>query len=64
MSAKNYHLHWIAGRANILCKNLLKFFIFGCDFCGSFSMLFPEASVSCDKKVFEMLLVIKIQQQE
>ena len=32
---KNYHLHWTAGRANILCKYLIYFFNFGRGFCSS-----------------------------
>ena len=39
--AKNYHLHWIAGRANIVSKCIIYiFFNFGRDFCGFFPMLF------------------------
>ena len=50
--AKNCHLHWIAGRANILNKYIIYiFFNFGRGFRGSFSMLFPKASASCCKKI-------------
>ena len=49
---KNYHLHWIAGRANILSKYIIYiFFSFGRGFCGSFPMLFPKAPASCCKKI-------------
>ena len=52
MLAKNYHLHWNAGRANILGKyKKFKFFNFGRGFWGSFPMLFPKAPDSCCKKV-------------
>ena len=44
MFAINYHLHWIAGRANILSKYIIYiFFNFGCGFYGSFPMLFSKA---------------------
>ena len=50
--AKNCHLHWIAGRANILNKYIIYiFFNFGRGFYGSFPMLFPKAPASCRKKV-------------
>ena len=50
MFAKNYHLHWIASRANILSKFILYiFFHFGCGFCGSFLMLFPKAPASLNQ---------------
>ena len=49
--SKDYHLHWIPGRANILCENLkFIYFQFWCGFCNSFSMLFLEAPASCGKK--------------
>ena len=52
MFAKSYHLHWIADRANILCKYIIyKFFNFGYGFCGSFPMLFPKAPASSCKKI-------------
>ena len=41
---------------NILCKYLIyTFFQFWACFCGSFSMLFPEAPAFCDKKNFEII---------
>ena len=56
MFAKNYHLHWIAGRANILSKYIIYiFFNFGRGFYGSFPMLFPKAPASCYKKNFELI---------
>ena len=49
---KNYHLHWIAGRANILRKYIVYiFFNFGRGFCGFFPMLFPKAPASCRKNI-------------
>ena len=57
MIAKNYHLHWIAGRVNILNKYVTYiFFNFGCDFYGSFPVLFPKAPTSCCKKNFELIV--------
>ena len=51
MFAKNYHLHWIAGRAYIISKYIIYiFFNFQRAFCGSFPMLFPKAPTSCCKK--------------
>ena len=51
MFAKNYYLHWIAGRANILSKYIIYiFFNFGLGFYCSFPMLFPKAPASCCKK--------------
>ena len=48
---KNYHLHWIAGRANILSKYIIfMFFNFGSGLYGSFLILFPKAPASCCKK--------------
>ena len=32
-------------------------FIFGCGFCGSFSMLFPEGPGSCDKEILRNFLL-------
>ena len=32
-------------------------FIFGCGFCGSFSMLFPEGPGSCDKEILKNFLL-------
>ena len=52
---RNYNLHWIASRANILCKYIMYFFNFGCGFCGPFSMLFPNAPASCGKKKYEII---------
>ena len=44
---KNNHLHWIAGRANILSKYIIYiFFNFGRGFCGSFPMLFRKKALS------------------
>ena len=50
---KNYHLHWIAVRANILFKYII--YIpppphFGCGFCSFFSTLFPKAQLLVVKK--------------
>ena len=58
MFAKNYHLHWIADRANILSKYIIYiFFNFGRGFCGSFPMLFPKAPASrCKKNLNKFLL--------
>ena len=51
MFAKNYHLHWIADRGNILSKYILYiFFNFGRGFYGSFPILFPKARISFVKK--------------
>ena len=47
--AKSYHLHWIAGRANILSKYI--FFSFVRGFCGSFLKLFSKAPASCCKQI-------------
>ena len=48
MFAKSYHLHWFAGRANILSKYIIYiFFNFGRGFYGSFSILFPKHFASC-----------------
>ena len=33
------------------------FFNFGCEFCGSFSMLFPKAPASCGKKFLSQFLL-------
>ena len=41
MFAKNYYLHWIAGRANVLSKEIIYiFFNFGHGYCGSFPLCF------------------------
>ena len=49
---KNYHLHWLAGRVDILRKYIIYiFFNFGRGFCGSFFILFPKAPASCCKKI-------------
>ena len=54
MFARNYHLHWIAGRASILSKYIIYiFFNFGRGFYGSYFMLFPKAPASSSKKKFE-----------
>ena len=51
---KNYHLHWIADRANILGKYIIYIFLnFRCGFCGSFSLLFPKSPASCGKKILK-----------
>ena len=51
---KDYHLHWIAARANILCKYVIYLFSnFGRCFCGSFSMLFPKAPASRGKNILK-----------
>ena len=56
MFAKNYYLHLIVGRENILSKYIIYiFFNFGCDFCSSFALLLPEAPASCCKKNFELI---------
>ena len=55
---KNYHLHWAAGRANILSNYIIYiFFNFGCGFCGSFLMLFPKAPASCCKNIWTNFLL-------
>ena len=49
---KNYHLHWIAGRANILSKYITYiFFNFWRGCYGSFSLLFSKAPASSCKKI-------------
>ena len=58
MFARNYHLQWIAGRANILSKHIIYiFFNFGRSFYGSFPMLFPKVPDSCCKKILNLLLL-------
>ena len=58
MFTKNYHLHWIVGRANILSKYIIyNFFNFGRGFCGSFSMSFPKAPGSSCKKILDQFLL-------
>ena len=55
---KNYHFHWIAGRANIQSKYIIYiFFNFERDFCDSFPMLFPKAPAYCCKKVLNYFLL-------
>ena len=55
---KNYHLHWIAGRANVLSKYIIYiFFNFGHDFCGSFPMLFPKAPAPVGKLILNLFFV-------
>ena len=52
MFAKNYHFHWIAGRASIISKYIIYiFFNFGRDFYGFFPILFPKAPASYCKKI-------------
>ena len=47
---KNYHLHLIVGRTNILGKYIIYIFLnFGCGFYSSFPMLFPKAPACCKK---------------
>ena len=56
MFAKNYHLHWIVGRPDILSKNIIHIlFNFGRGFCVYFLMLFPKAPVSCSEKKTELI---------
>ena len=52
MFAENYHLHWIAGRVNILCKYSIFtfFFIFGLGFCGSFLCYFQKLQLFVKNK--------------
>ena len=60
MFAKNCHLHWIAGTANILSKYSHIFFNFGLGslcYCGSFPMLFPKAPASCCTKNLNWFLL-------
>ena len=58
MFVKNYHLHWVAGRANFMSKYTLYIFCkFGRAFCGSFPMLFPKSSASCRKKNLNWFLL-------
>ena len=58
MFAKNYYLHWIAGRANILSNYIIYiFFGFGCGFYGSFPMLFPKAPACCCKTILNEFLL-------
>ena len=58
MFAKNCHLHWIVGRADILSKyKIYIFFSFGHGSCGSFAMLFPKAPASCCKKILSQFLL-------
>ena len=58
MFAKNYHLHWIASRANILSKYIISIFAnLGRGFCGSFPMLFPKAPASCCKDYYKLILL-------
>ena len=58
MFAKNYHLHWIASRANILSKYIIYIFLnFRGGFCGSFPMLFSKAPASGCKKILNYFLL-------
>ena len=58
MFAKNYHLHWIAGRANIISKDMVYiFFNFGRGCYGSFPMLFPKAPASCCKNILNQFFL-------
>ena len=57
MFVKNYHFHWITGRANTLSKYIIYIsFNFGRGLCSSFPMLFPKAPASSCKKIFNKLL--------
>ena len=52
MFAKSYHLHWIAGRTNIISKYMIyTFFKFWRGFWGSFPVLLPKAPASCWEKI-------------
>ena len=54
--AKNYRLHWIAGRTNILSKYIIYiFFSSGRGFYGSFPILFLKTQASCCKKKLELI---------
>ena len=56
MFAKNYHLHWIAGRGKIFSKYITYiFFNFGRGFWGFFPVLLPKAPASCCKKKIELI---------
>ena len=58
---KNCHLHWIAGKANILCKYLIHiyiyFFNFRWCFFSSFPVLFAEAPAPFDEKVLKEIML-------
>ena len=55
---KNYLLHLIANRANVLCKYIIHmFFNFGHGFCSSFSILFPKTPASCAKTFLKQFLL-------
>ena len=55
---KNYHLHWIGGRANIISKYIIYiFFNFWRGFYGSFPTLFPKDPASCYKKILNQFLL-------
>ena len=57
-TTKNYHLHWVAGRGNILSNYIIYiFFNFGRGFCGSVPMLFPKAPASCCKEILNLFLL-------
>ena len=58
MFAKNYHLHWIAGRVNIIRKFIIYiFFNFRRGFCGCFPKLLSKAPTSCCKKNLNWFLL-------
>ena len=66
MFAKNYHLYWIAGRANILCKYLIYMFFqfwawllrfFFCFFRSSSFFFFFFFFSFCDKKNWKSFLL-------
>ena len=58
MLAKNYHLHWIAGRTNILCKYIIYiFFNFGRGVYGSFLLLCTSIFMS-SKSVSQIFKIL------
>ena len=58
MFTKHYHLHWVAGRANIVSIYIIyTFFNFGHGFYGSFPMLFLKAPASCHKKILNYFVL-------
>ena len=48
--SKKLPLHWIADRANILCKYVIYFFNFGCAFAASFLCYFQKLQLLVVKK--------------
>ena len=56
MFAKNYHLHWIAGRANIVSKGVTYIIVnFGCGFYDFCPMAFPKAPAFYCKQKNELI---------